>query len=67
MQASDSAKDVWWASKRKELDRQMVAAKSIKSLFVVTAGDDNVDEAEHQISFRGDKLIVAQEISHLWV
>ena len=31
-----------------------------------TAGDDNVDEAEHQISFRGVKLIVAQEISHLW-
>ena len=66
LQASESDHDVWWASKRKELDRQMVAAKSIKSLFVVTAGDDNVDEAEHQISFRGVKLIVAQEISHLW-
>jgi len=40
--------------------------KSIKSLFVATVGYDHVDEAKHQISFLGTKIIVAQEISHLW-
>ena len=53
------------ANTLKDLEWQMVAVKSIKSLFVATSGYDNVDEVEHQISSIGVKvkLIVAQEIS----
>ena len=56
------------ANTLKDLEWQMVAVKSIKSLFVATSGYDNVDEVEHQISSIGVKvkLIVAQEISVLW-
>jgi hypothetical protein len=34
------------ANTRKDLEWQMVAVKSIKSLFVATSGYDNVDEVE---------------------
>ena len=44
LQASDSAKDVWWASKRKELDRQMVAAKSIPRVSKNEDGEPCVQE-----------------------
>ena len=57
------------ANTLKDLEWQMVAVKSIKSLFVATSGYDNVDEVEQdQISSIGVKvkLIVAQEISLPW-
>jgi hypothetical protein len=57
------------ANTLKDLEWQMVAVKSIKSLFVATSGYDNVDEVEHQISSIGVKvkLIVAQEISEFFL
>jgi hypothetical protein len=51
------------ANKPKDWEWQMVAVKSIKSLFVAIAGYmsyDNVYKAEHQISFWVEAL---QEIS----